>query len=403
MESLNTKIYSRQETLLSFFLPVAFFLFQYGSYGIYGIMYTYLLFCCIYYIFKYQHIPVFKPLVFYTICLVLFTFVNCAFVGGVLTRRLIVSIFLYLFCGYSVSIIAEHVDKDALYRCWKFLGIVVGVVIVCQFFQITFQHHSVHVINVLPLTQADIDACYNWIADHDRPIAFFTEPAAVVGFLIPLLAMAQQKRDFFCFISVSIFILLTSSTSGLIVLIIMWPVYLFRKNNFRTCVLVFFLVAVIVYIFLATDLFRTSVDKVIYETSGESSNMYVRVIMGWNIFFNLDIRSMIMGIPDIDLTDFALRHAADLVNGGVIWGDDELYTNTAQKLFLFSGFIGAGVYIWMLNKLYKSLEKDAKPYFWSVIVLMFFSSNFYFSGLFVMQFIFLLLHSTLSIEKIKAN
>ena len=161
MESLNTKIYSRQETLLSFFLPVAFFLFQYGSYGIYGIMYTYLLFCCIYYIFKYQHIPVFKPLVFYTICLVLFTFVNCAFVGGVLTRRLIVSIFLYLFCGYSVSIIAEHVDKDALYRCWKFLGIVVGVVIVCQFFQITFQHHSVHVINVLPLTQADIDACYN--------------------------------------------------------------------------------------------------------------------------------------------------------------------------------------------------------------------------------------------------
>lgn len=46
----------------------------------------------------------------------------------------------------------------------------------------------------------------------------------------------------------------------------------------------FFLVAVIVYIFLATDLFRTSVDKVIYETSGESSNMYVRVIMGWNIF-----------------------------------------------------------------------------------------------------------------------
>lgn len=97
---------------------------------------------------------------------------------------------------------------------------------------------------------------------------------------------------------------------------------------------------------------------------------------------------MIMGIPDIDLTDFALRHASDLVNGGVIWGDDELYTNTAQKIFLFSGFIGAGVYIWMLNKLYKSLEKDAKPYFWSVIVLMFFSSNFYFSGLFVMQFIF---------------
>lgn len=52
-----------------------------------------------------------------------------------------------------------------------------------------------------------------------------------------------------------------------------------------------------------------------------------------------------MGIPDIDLTDFALRHAADLVNGGVIWGDDELYTNTAQNYFIFRVYRCRGLHL----------------------------------------------------------
>jgi hypothetical protein len=302
-----------------------------------------------------------------------------------------------------VPIIAEHIDKDALYKCWKFLGMLTGIVIVYQFIQITFLHHYAHAINVLPLTSADIEACNNWIADSNRPIAFFTEPAAVVSFLTPLLALAQQKRDLLTSISVSIFILLTASTSGLIVLIIMWSIALSQiKFTFLTYVLVFSFSAVILYLFLATDLFGTSVEKILYETSGESSNMYVRVIMGWNIFFNLDVRSMLMGIPDIDLTNFALNHAPEYVNAMVLWGDN-IYTNSAQKVFLFSGFLGASVYIWMLSKLYKTLEKGAKPFFWSVIALMFFSSNFYISGLFVMQFIFLLSYSTMTIEKIKGQ
>lgn len=402
MISLDVKKKSRQETVLSFLLPVAFFLFQYGSYGIHGIMYTYLLFCCVYYVFRYHHIPVFKPLLIYTSCLVTLTFINCTIIGGGVSKRLIVSVILYLFCGLSVSIIADHTDKDALYKCWKFLGIITGVIVFYQFIQITFLHHSVHAINVLPLTSADIEACDNWIADSNRPVAFFTEPAAVVSFLTPLLAMAQQKRDYINAIIVSVSILLTASTSGLIVLIIMWSTALSQiKFSILTYILVFLVSAVILYLFLATDLFGTSVEKIMYETSGESSNMYVRVIMGWNIFFNLDIRSMLMGIPDIDLTNFALNRSPEFVNAAVLYGA-EIYTNAAQKVILFSGIIGASVYIWMLHKLYKSIEKGAKPFFWSVIALMFFSSNFYISGLFVMQFVFLLSYSN-GIRKTKGK
>lgn len=365
-------------------------------------MYTYLLFCCVYYVFRYQHFPLFKPLLIYTFCLVALTFVNCAIVGGILSRRLIVSILLYLFCGCSVSIIAVHTDKNALYKCWKFLGIITSVIIFCQFIQITFLHHSVHAINVLPLTSANIEACENWIEDSNRPIAFFTEPAAVVSFLTPLLALAQQKKEYVTAIIVSVSILLTASTSGLIVLIIMWSTALSQiKFDVLTYILVISFSAVILYLFMATNLFETSVQKILYETSGESSNMYVRVIMGWAIYYNLDIRSMLMGIPDIDLTNFALNRATEYVNAGVLWGA-EVYTNSAQKVFLFSGIIGATVYIWMFYKLYKALEKGAKPFFWSVVVLMFFSSNFYFSGLFVMQFIFLLSYSN-GIRKTKGK
>lgn len=387
---LNTRIYDRTETLLSFLLPVSFFLSPYVSYGLNGIMFTFALFCCVFILFKYKHFPVFKPLFIYTILLVVFTFINCTFIGGVFSNRLIFTIILYLICGFSVSIIAKHVDKEALYKCWKFLGLIVSLVLVYQYIQITLFGQYVHVINVLPLTKTEILHCDNWIADHDRPVAFFTEPAAVVGFLAPLISLAQQKKDYIVAVIISVAILLSASTSGLIVLLIIWSTYLFEiKFTFWTYIFVFFLLGVVLYIFLSTDLLQSSVDKLLFELSGESSNMYTRVIMGWNVFSTLDARSMLMGIPDIDLSSYAANHASEFVTTPVLLGE-EIYTNSAQKVCLYTGIIGAIVYIWMLAKLNNAIDKSIRPYFWSVIVIMFFASNFYRSGFFIMQFVILL-------------
>lgn len=389
-KSLNTRIYDRTETILSFFLPVAFFLFPYANYGMFGIMFTYAFMCCMLFLIKFNHFPVFKPLSVYTILLVIFTIFNCAFVGGIISKRLLFTIILYLFCGYSVSIIARHTDKDALYKCWKYLGILVCLVLAYQYIQITFMGQYVHAINVLPLTKADILSCDNWLEEHDRPVSFFTEPAAVVGFLAPLLSLAQQKKDFLVAIMVSVAILLTASTSGLIVLLILWSTYFLNiKFSLWTYILFSVLLGGILFVFLSTNLLQSSVDKLLFEMSGESGNMYTRVIMGWNVFSTLDTRSMLMGIPDIDLTNYAYNHASEFVNSLVLAGDD-IFTNSAQKVCLYSGLIGAVVYIWMLANVYKNVDKRIRPYFWTVIVLMFFASNYYVSGLFVMQFIILL-------------
>ena len=354
-------------------------------------MFTFALLCSFFIVLKYKHFPVFKPLSIYTILLVSLIIINSGLIGGQISLRLFYTVVLYLFCGYCVSIIARHIDKDALYRSWRFLGILVGIVVLIQYIQITFFGQYVQPINLLPLTKEEILSCENWIEYHERPVAFFTEPAAIVGFLTPLLALALQKRDFITSVIVSISILLTTSTSGLIVLLVLWATFFGdMKFSFWFFIFLILFLGSVLYVFLFTDLLQATAEKLIFEMSGESSNMYTRVIRGWDIFFSSDTRTIIWGIPEIDFTDYAAKHASEFAGIDVLTGTSQLFTNTAQKVCLYSGLFGAVVYVWMLTKLYNSVEKAAKPFFWSVIVLMFFASNFYRSGLFIMQFMVLL-------------
>lgn len=122
--------------------------------------------------------------------------------------------------------------------------------------------------------------------------------------------------------------------------------------------------------------------------SGESSNMNTRMLRGWFIYAVLDTRSQLLGISDYDIASFIYGNASEFT-----WQtgyEDNFYLNTAQRIFIQTGAVGAVLYVWMLIRLWKSTDKIVHPYLAFVIVSMFFGSEFYISGLFVMQFIVLL-------------
>ena len=55
-----------------------------------------------------------------------------------------------------------------------------------------------------------------------------------------------------------------------------------------------------------------------------------------------------------------------------------------------TGIVGAILYVWMLIQLWKSTSKNIKPYLAVIIVSMFFASNFFTNGMFVLQYIVIL-------------
>ena len=386
--SLNNKFFSKAESLWSFFFPFSILFVQYG-YGFGNSMLTYCLLFAGYCAFRYSEFPIFKPLSVYTlfyICIILST----VFIYGhkanwpywMHLMQIIVS-------GYCVTIIAKHLDKDALYKSWKLLGLIVCVVVAYQFFRIFFLHQSVQAIRLLPVSNDALLRNENWTSFQLRPVAFFTEPSMVVSFLAPILLLAQQKKELFVSIIVSIAILLSGSTSGVVGLGIIWGFSIFSYNlSKKNKIFIVLLSIAAVIAFITLPYFSASFEKVNYELSGESSNMNVRMLRGWWIYGVLDIRSQLFGISDYNISSFVYGNASEFT-----WQtgyEDNFYLNTAQRIFIQTGVVGAILYVWMLIKLWVSTNKTVKPYLAFVIVSMFFGSEFYISGLFVMQFIIIL-------------
>jgi hypothetical protein len=114
----------------------------------------------------------------------------------------------------------------------------------------------------------------------------------------------------------------------------------------------------------------------------------VRVLRGWWVYGALDLRSKLFGISNYDISSYIYGNAWEYT-----WQtgyEENFYLNTAQRILIQTGIVGAVFYVWMLIKLWMSNNKAVRPYFVVVIVSMFFASNFYISGMFVMQFIILL-------------
>ena len=352
-------------------------------------MLTYCILFMGYCIIKYKEFPVFKPLSVYTIWYVLILLSTVVVYGHAADRAFIMKLFKILISGYCVTIVAKHLDRDALYKCWKVLGLLVCAVIAYQFFQTFILHHSVLPIRLLPVSSGELLRNENWTTPSDRPVAFFSEPAMVVTFLTPVLFFAQQKKELLISIIVTIAILLTGSTSGVMVLIIMWGLSFFSYKFSRpTKIFMVVLAVVAVFAFFNLSFFSQSLEKLTFELSGDSGNMDVRMLRGYWVYGVLDTRSQLFGISDYNISDYVYGNAREFT--WQVGYEENFYLNTVQRILIQTGAIGAIIYIWMLVKLWISTEKAVKPYLAVVIVTMFFASNFYISGMFLLQYIIVL-------------
>lgn len=394
MESLNTRSFTSLETFWSKYLPIAFLLVQYAGFAKLSLCFDYCLIYSIICLLKFRDNQNFKPLLAYTGYFFGYTIFCVIFYNLPIVNLFYVIIYRYSITILTVIIISQHLDREALYKTWKWVAILVGIAVLYQTFQIYVLHQQVSTIQLIPgQTGGQLEDV--WSRYLNRPVAFFTEPAMVVSFLSPILFLSLIRNDnrFAVFLTISI--VLTLSTSGLVILAILWGSYLYyhdipRKNKIS------YLAAGIVAIvlFFTLPIFQASVEKLSFELSGDSGNAFGRLYSGWYVFQNLDIMDKIFGIPNYDYDSFIRERAGIFANfvSQVRMADDStsFFFNTAQHVFLRTGVVGAFIYAIMLFSIYKESSKAARAYIFCVIGMMFFEFNYFYHNTFIIQYIVLL-------------
>ena len=125
-------------------------------------MITYFILFAGYFVFKNSEFPVFKPLSVYTLWYVAVLLGTVVIYGHAVNIPYVFHLIQILIVGYAVTIIAKHVDKESLYRCWKVLGLIVCLVVFYQFVLIFVWGHSVLPIRLLPVRAQDLAFQENW-------------------------------------------------------------------------------------------------------------------------------------------------------------------------------------------------------------------------------------------------
>ena len=197
-----------------------------------------------------------------------------------------------------------------------------------------------------------------------RPLSVFPEPAAIVSFLIIPLYLLMNDGKIFYSILLSIVILLTTSSTGIYYLLVMWAYWLLKSENTNLVKWsIIFTLFIVIITFLTTNTFKSSSEKIsqdledIQTTDFQMLEGNIRLFSGPLLFSTLNPAQILFGLRSSSVDDY--------VNNST--GSSLDYLKIGRKIFLPSfwliwasyGLVGLILYLNIFYRFYKKNKRLA--------------------------------------------
>ena len=286
----------------------------------------------------------------------------------------------------SVYVIAPQID----YR--KFRSALYIVAIVCMIGMI---YHvlllaagkSISPIKV-PL-MPDMKEAARLYAVMDRPTSFFWEPQSYASFMmIPLFMALIERKTSLAFI-ISILMIASTSTTGIILSILMFFIAtIYNRGKWYTVLGGILGVFLLVY-FLNTSTFASvGLDKFLNTEVEESG----RISNGYYIATQLDYADLITGIPYANTQDaYEASYFESLGSKGVLTSENVFYVSAIWIALIQYGIFGLFLFVLPYFWIYKK-NKRILPFLLCVLIAHFSNPDFigaayFFQLIFMLTFI----------------
>ncbi len=219
--------------------------------------------------------------------------------------------------------------------------------------------------------------------DVTRPTSFFGEPSAYVDFMmIPAFITLYKRKNILLFIFVFT-ILLSGSTTGIILFVIIFASYIFTsRQSVNNKLLILIIGCIIAYILFNSIVFEVGVEKIQETDFGSNS----RTANGLILASNLNIWDFFLGYKYANAADFVYAKGLEAQFFAVQERGD-IYISTFWLVLCQLGVVGLFLYLSIYYKLWKN-NKELLPYIITILVNMF-SQPTYLGATFAFQIIFM--------------
>lgn len=294
--------------------------------------------------------------------------------------------------SYTVSFICMMAicsfdfDEDKLYKVWKIAGIIFSVGLMYHVICIFIFNTSVAPITIPGFTLRQA---------ANRPTSFFAEPAAFINAMVPLLVMALRRYDYKVSIFVTIMIMMSTSTTGVFFVGLLWVLHFLKKDiGKKKKLFVLFTFIAFVVLFTQIDLFLDSYIKLKDVLIGEST-FASRVSCGIEIARSQDVLQTIFGTNYSDINTYVTnnlnRFASDSSIIKYYSVKEYVFSNTFGVVMNKYGIIGFVLLLRTVLLFLKEKEYGVRDYV-ICFILALFGQSLTFNGYYFMINIFILLY-----------
>lgn len=371
--------YKKRLSIIEIFIPGFYILNQYKI-GNVSLGLISMIMVIMWTVFKTHRLSVSSPLLALFAFMLVHDFVK-AFVASpnIFTwiERMIYLLFL--------SSIIKNVNKDNLYKVWKFVGIIAIIGLFYQSYQVYILEQPVSMIKLIPFGTSE---SANYLHEYMRPHSFFLEPAAYSTWILPLLYMVMERRKFILAIVISISVMLSTSSTGLIMVGIVWLYFsILNVNENGNRKSGFILVSILIIgigAFSSLGIFDASLEKITNISLDNTSNS-TRLILGFQLFSQTPIEYKLLGIPFGSVEAYLRSGAVNLGMYGLSLSTSYLgFVNAIGNCLLMYGIFGAFFYLRLFYKYFLRADKSLKCYV-LLCFLAIFGQSVFWNSLFVTQ------------------
>lgn len=333
------------------------------------------------YFIKYREFYLYKPLFIFFLFMIVHDFFRMSITGfntGIWVERV-----LYLLI---LSSIYKKVDEENLFRVWKIIGIIVIAGIFYQSFQVYILGQSVSTINIFPFLQSNSE---NYLLGYDRPHSFFLEPAAYCTWILPLLCMCMKRKKHIWMVFISISILLSTSSTGIIMTGVIWLFYAFvsagSDGKYFNSLMIIGVLITGIGAFSNLSIFSTAFNKLTNISVTNTSNS-VRLVLGFQLFWAVPLIYKVLGIPYMNVENYMRSGKVALSKYKLNLNLSYLgFVNAVGNCMLIYGVFGLLLYLKLYWNIWKESDLYSKCYVLTCIISIFGQSVFW-NSLFVTQF-----------------
>ena len=277
-------------------------------------------------------------------------------IGVVKNEFLIIkNLIIVIFSTFTVIIVYNIVSEENFFKAYKTFGIISLVGLFYHVIIVYILKQPVSPIIILP--NAFMPET-NWAYDLYRPMSIFQEPAAYAGFMLPLLAYSIYKKRIMFSIIVTISILFSTSSIGIIVAFGIWVYSIFfvvKSKSLKFGLVLLYLMILI--FFLSNDMFSYPIER-IKNINLENDT---RLTNGFFILRNMNSEDLIFGIGMGSISTYINMH-------GLLFND---YNSSFAGVIINWGVIGIILYLTMLFKFLIKQNRNVQLFVLMIIILSF--------------------------------